>query len=279
MNNISRLFSMAAVALAMGACSSSDDITSQPETTAQQPGTLKFNATVAAPGNGTGTRTVYTEVTEGDDAGKINVVWKEGDEICIIDSEFENNMGSVTVGTPAADGSAPVNGTITATEAQTIKAVYPAELMTNTSQLDTKIFSQSGTLAYIQDNLDFRIGEGTLSVSGDEATLTDNLQMESGIAIWKLTLQNSSSEPLAATQVIIWASNDAVAATATISATSTVYLAVLTDPIIGLSIGENADITIDATVGSDYYTYSASGVTLASGKYYQSTVKMEKVEY
>jgi len=261
-----RLFSMAALALAMAACSNEDSALEN-AAPAQQQGAMKFTATLAAPGSGATTRTTYTEVTSGADAGKINVAWKAGDQIYLFDEE-EGQECTATVGTPAADGSATISGTFDfdVEAGDNITAVYPA------SSGATSFKSQGGTLAYIQDNLDYRIGTSTISVDGDQATSVTALEMESQIAIWKLTLQNSSSEALSATKVTIKKGSDVIAATTDITATSEVYLA------LNLATGNitGADITIEATVGSDTYTYSKSGVSLAKGKYYQSTVKMTK---
>jgi len=273
-----RLFSMAALALAMAACSNEDNELEN-VTPAQQQGAMKFTATLAAPGSGATTRTTYTEVTEGDDAGKINVAWKAGDEIFLYD-ESNNAECTATVGTPAADGSATISGTFSqyVEAGHNITATYPVSAVND--DFNAKFASQAGTIAYIQDNLDYRIGPSTISVDGDQgdqATLATALQMESQIAIWKLTLQDNAATPaaLSATKVTIKNGPTVIAATTDISATSAVYLA------LNLKIGNisGADITIEATVGSDIYIYSASGVSLAKGNYYQSTVKMKALAY
>ena len=264
-----KLFSMAALALAMAACSNEDSALEN-AVPAQQQGAMKFTATLAAPGSGATTRTTYTEVTEGADAGKIKVAWKAGDEISLYDEDGGATC-TATVGTPAGDGSATISGTFDqqVEVGHNITATYPASAVID--GFNAKFASQAGTIAYIQDNLDYRIGTSTISVEGTDATLATALQMESQIAIWKLTLQNSSSGALSATKVTIKNGSTVIAATTDITATSAVYLA------LNLENGNisGADITIEATVGSDTYTYSASGVSLAKGNYYQSTVKMD----
>ena len=269
-----RLFSMAALALAMAACSNEDSALEN-AAPAQQQGAMKFTATLAAPGSGATTRTTYTEVTEGDDAGKINVAWKAGDQISLYD--LENGAVCIaTVGTPAASGSATISGTFDydVEAGENIIATYPVSAAEDLAAFNAKFASQAGTPAYIQDNLDYRIGTSTISVDGDQATLATALKMESQIAIWKLTLQDNAATPaaLSATKVTIKNGSTVIAATTDITATSAVYLA------LNLKSGNisGADITIEATVGSDTYTYSKSGVSLAKGKYYQSTVKMAK---
>ena len=258
-----KLFSMAALALAMAACSNEDNILEN--VTPAQQGTMHFTATVAAPGSGAMTRTIYSE-----SSGTINVAWKAGDLIYLLD-EKNGATCIAAVGTPTADGSATISGTFNQPVGvgDNITAYYPVSAVIDASD----VISQEGTLAFIQDKLDCRMGTSTISVSGTEATLATALQMKSQIAIWKLTLQNSSSEALSATKVTVKDGSDEVLGrTKDISATSVVYLA------LSLPAGDvkNADITIEATVGSDTYSYSKSGVSLAKGKYYQSTVTMKK---
>ncbi len=268
-----KLFSMAALALVMAACSNEDSALEN-AAPAQQQGAMKFTATLAAPGSGATTRTVYTEVTSGADAGKIKVAWKAGDQIYL--NDLNNGAKcTATVGSPAADGSATISGTFDnpVGAGHNITATYPTSAVND--DFNAKFASQAGTLAYIQDNLDYRIGTSTISVDGDQATLATALQMESQIAIWKLTLQDNAATPaaLSATKVTIKNGSTVIAATTDISAKSAVYLA------LNLKSGNisSADITIEATVGSDTYTYSKSGVSLAKGNYYQSTVKMSPI--
>ena len=268
-----RLFSMAALALMMAACSNEDSALEN-AAPAQQQGAMKFTATLAAPGSGATTRTTYTEVTEGDDAGKIKVAWKAGDQIYLYDLDNGAEC-TATVGTPAASGSATISGTFDydVEAGENITATYPASAA-NDDFINAKFASQAGTIAYIQDNLDYRKGTSTISVDGTDATLATALQMESQIAIWKLTLQDNAATPaaLSATKVTIKNGSTVIAATTDITATSAVYLA------LNLKSGNisGADITIEATVGSDTYTYSKSGVSLAKGNYYQSTVTLAK---
>lgn len=201
------------------------------------------------------------------------MVWKAGDQIYLYDLTNGAEC-TATVGTPAADGSATISGTFDyeVEAGENITATYPASAKND--DFNAKFASQAGTIDYIQDNLDYRIGTSKISVDGDQATLATALQMESQIAIWKLTLQDNAATPaaLSATKVTIKNGSTVIAATTDISATSAVYLA------LNLKSGNisGADITIEATVGSDTYTYSKSGVSLAKGNYYQSTVTMTK---
>ena len=266
-----RLFSMAALALVMAACGSEDNALGN--ATPAKPGLIPFSATVA-PLSGATTRTVYTPGTDGESKPIINVTWKEGDQICIIGlGDDFGRTSTVTVGKPNGDGSAPLSGNISGTDDSEIEAQYPASAYDDWGIFTDKYKAQDGTLSGIQDNLDYRKGTGKISVIDGKATLATALQMESQIAIWKLTLQNTSGANLNATKVTIKDGSDIIAATKDISATSEVHMAVPfnTSPTTFNSL------TIEATTADGTYTYAApSAVNLSQSTYYQSTVKMAK---
>ena len=271
-----KIFSTAALALMMAACSSEDAALNN--SPAQQQGRkVHFTATIAAPGGNAGTRTEYTEVTEGDAAGTINVAWKANDKIALI---HNGTKDVVTVETVNEDGSATITGDITVgTNGEAVIAYYPAaaiELNNDKNPVSVaayteKMLAQDGTLSYIASNLDLRVGESTLAVDGDKATLSDNVKLASQIAIWKLSLLDGESNVLQATQVKIKGGERVLASTTTLTAgTSVVTLAIPNVAIDGA-------LTIEATVGSDTYTYTkAEGPTFNPRTYYQSTVTMAK---
>ena len=269
---INRLFSIAAAALMMVACSSED--TALKNTPAAGP-QMQFTATIAAPGSGATTRTAYTE--SGTD---INVTWSVGDEIALI----HNGVKDVaTVKTVNADGSATIAGIITgATNEADVQLYYPSALVTSVindgpvfdNDLWGRISTQDGTLKYIQDNLDFRSAKGQLSVNETSATLKEAATMNSMHAIWKLTLQDDAETPaaLSAKKVSVQLTADVPILRAS--------TAELTTPISSFYLAmepfTEAPITIEATVGDDTYKYEKKSVSIASGKYYQSTVTMAK---
>ena len=269
-----RLFSMAALALVMAACSSDDNVIEQQP--AQQPGKMHFTATIAAPNSGATTRTTYTE-----DGTSINVAWKSGDQIALIHGGV---MDVVTVGTPNSDGSAPISGDITVgTDNEDVVLAYPAAAVYSATPSGgfpftpnptcwDKAHAQDGTLEFIQNNIDFRMGSGKLAVSGDPATasLKANVSMPSMISIWKLTLQDNTSAALSATAVTV-KSNGVLVAGATSAGKSEYYLCMVP------SFTPAGDLVIEAKVGSDTYTYKkAGGISLTAGKFYQSTVTLTK---
>ena len=270
-----KLFSIAAAALMMVACSN-EDLTQQTQTKA---GKMQFSATIAAPSSGATTRTIYTEDTQNK---KITVAWKVDDEIALV----HNGVKDVaTVKTINSDGSATITGYVTgATNNADVRLVYPAARVgtvtggadgteyTADETVEGKLKTQDGTLAYIQDNLDFREDMGQLAVSETGVTLAEKAgDISPLLAIWKLTLSDGTNN-LSATQVKIKGGESVLASTTTLAtATSVVTLAIPTDVAI------DGALTIEATVGDDTYAYTkAEGATFNPGTYYQSTVTMTK---
>ena len=147
----------------------------------------------------------------------------------------------------------------------------PLPFTPNSTTFD-KVKSQDGTLEFIQDNLDLRMGSGKLAVSGDKATLKESVSIPSLICIWKLTLQDDAATPnaLNATKLTFINNTDIQAAAATSTGKSEYYLCVVPSFIPDAS----GTFSFEATVGSDTYTFSKTGLNLTAGKYYQSTLKM-----
>ena len=200
--------------------------------------------------------------------------WKVGDEIALC---HNSKKDVVTVKKVNDDGSATIDGTIdaTGTDGENVQLVYPASVVTAVSDYtptgELNFLSQDGTLEYIAANLDYRVGFGQLAISGSKASLKAQVTMQaSDIAIWKLSLTDGTN-PLSATAVTLKVGTTTIAQAAS-AAKSDYYLCVRPE-MMG-----SGDFTIEATVGSDTYTYTkAGGISLAEGKYYQSTLQMTKV--
>lgn len=270
-----KIFSMAAVAFMMVACSSEDTVLDNTPIAGQK---VHFTATIAAPGSDALTRTTYTEITSGTDAGKIKVAWEQGDKIALI---HNGKKDEVTVQTLNADGSANISGDITVgTDGEAVTIVYPAASVNapasgaepvEDATYATKWNSQDGTLAYIQDNLDFCRATSTLMVSGTNATLNDNIALKSNIAIVKFSLTDGTNA-INATQFLVRDGNDNVLAAVTPAAgsASTFYAAI--------PPATTGAFRFKATTATSSYFISKSGVTVAAGKYYQSSLKMAKLD-
>ena len=266
-----KIFSMAAMALMMAACSSEDAALNN--STAQQQGRkVQFTATIAAPNSGAGTRTEYTEVTSGDAAGTINVAWKAGDKIALI---HNGTKDEVEIETVIEDGSAIISGDITVgTDGEDVTAYYPAEAIELNSDKNPvpsaaytqKILAQDGTLSYIASNLDLRCGESKLAVSDDKATLAASVSLASQIAIWKLSLNDGTNAISTSQFVISDGSGNTITTVTPPAATSDLYVAV--------SPASEAAFSFSAAVDDFSWLYSKEGVTLKAGKNYQSAVTM-----
>lgn len=263
---------MAALALVMAACSNDDNDT--PNINPAEAGVVHFSATLPAPNSGATTRTQYTE-----DAGVINVAWKAGDEIALCHNSTKDVI-TLTASDINSDGSVTINADIRATDGEAVEVAYPAARVASVSEA-TAFFegnnwvAQDGTLDYIATNLDKRWGTGTFSVSGDKASFQSDITVNAAeFAIWKLTLTDGINA-LNATQVTLkkGSISPATIATATSTAKSVYYMAVSPN----LLSAYDGTFAIEATVGSDTYTYSRSSLTLTAGNYYQSTVTMTKV--
>lgn len=257
---------MAALALVMAACSNDDNDT--PNINPAEAGVVHFSATLPAPNSGATTRTQYTE-----DAGVINVAWKAGDEIALCHNG-KKDVIKLTASDINSDGSVTISADITATDGEDVTVFYPAA-MVNFVSGSTPVTSgrdwqtQNGTFDYIATNLDWRQGTGKFSVSGDKASFQSDITVNTAeFAIWKLTLTDGTNA-LNATQVTLTKGSTTIA-TATSTAKSVYYMAVSPD----LLSAYDGTFAIEATVGSDIYTYSRSSLTLTAGKYYQSTVTM-----
>lgn len=270
-----KIFSMAAVALCLAACSNSDDYSVQMPT--QSADVLHFEAAVAAPNADATMRTVYTE-----DGGNIKVAWKENDEIAAVVTNSEGKYAKtvLTVSKVNTDGSATISGDITKPKdgKEAVDLIYPASIVTVTDDgKDYRISFKKmidgtldGTLESIANNIDYRMADDcALTVSGDKATLTSAAKLESKLSIWKLTLKKEDNSSLSASKVAIGDGKGVMASATLASAASEVYLPVLVDAM-------SADIVISATEGSDNYYYLKKNVTLAAKKYYRSTVQMTK---
>ena len=273
-----RLFSMAAVALLMAACSNSDDFDVQKP--AETAGVFHFEATIAAPNADASTRTVYTE-----NGTTINVKWKVGDKIALVHNGVVDEAEVKTVDdvTGKATIEADINGS--PSDDDDVYLAYPADAVVsatptyppfpftpNPDIFDKVRYYQEGTLEFIQNNLDLRMGSGKLAVSGSDVSLKGSVSVPSLICIWKLTLQDESSNALSATKLTFKNNTDTQAKATMSTGKSEYYLCVVPSFIPDPS----GTFSFEATVGSDTYTYSKSGVSLAAGKFYQSTVTMEK---
>lgn len=292
--NIKHIFSLAALAVMTAACSSEDIIQQQPASQSGQ--TLPFRATIS---NSAGTRGLTAPA---DDNSDITAAWVVDEQIALIHGATIDvvKVESVEDATSATPGVATLSGDITNyVENEKVYLVYvgcqssamddfKTELVQTFNTAKTadatitaitedmikanfKILYQDGTLTTINNGLDYRLATSTLTQTNDWVTLSDSPKLNSQFAIWKLTLKNASGAALAATQLDVIG----VEVVASVSIDATTAAA---DPgvvYVMLPAG-TADYKFEATVGTETYTVTHSGVSLTAGKFYQSTLTMTK---
>ena len=283
-----RLFSMAALALVMAACSNDDMIQQQP---AQPQGKkMHFTATIEAPNSDAITRTTATLDKDANNKDIIKMAWMQNDQIAlvhngVIDYALVTTVDATT-GAATIEGVTPWNKTPTTGEAVTL--VHPYHMVDDPAPVEPWDYSPRIFLFNWYDGtfndlfstwaLDWREGKSTFSVVGDNITLSSRVKMASNIAIWKLTLQDDAATPnaLSATNVSIKIETSPTSTTEVANVSNNSGLSEYYMCMIPATIPEG-DLVIEAKVGSDTYTYTkAGGVSLTAGKFYQSTVTLTK---
>ena len=264
MKQLFKLFkggAIAAMALMISACSSNDM-----EETVQQPNNkaegIPFTATIRV-----GESATTRALTE--DGATIVPSWAEGDKVALVHNGVSDEMTVSSV----SDGVATITGNITGSPADgdAVTIIYPSSAVDATTK-DIKadlLTNQDGTLATIAKNYDVRKGTGTLNV-GTTATLRGNVSLENQYAIVKFSLSDGTNA-IKATQFLVRDGNDNVlAAVKPASASSTLYVAI--------PPATTSTFRFKAATATSSYFYSKSDVTIAAGKYYQSSLKLALVD-
>lgn len=270
-----KLFSMAALALVMAACSNDDNEIQQP---AQQ-GPMKFTATLAAPNSGATNRTAATK-----DGSNYNVAWAVNDPIALV-YEDKNSVRHKDVATvTAVDGSG--NATITATLSGDVLAntpvtlVYPSDIVFSPDAAPFLGLNYIPSDSYFNQNvtniedalptLDWREGSAYFAVGKTEVGLNTSVTMASQVAIWKLNLTVGGNAFTAATSL------ESLVGEATVSGGSVNLFVPL--PFFN---AYQAQTPIEFSATADditHYVYVRTGtVTLTGGKIYESTLALEQL--
>ena len=129
-----RLFSMAALALMMAACSNNEDSALE-NTIPAAPGTMHFTATIAAPSGDATTRTVYTEV-----GTTINVKWKVGDQIALVHNGVVDVAEVKTVDDVTGKATIEANITGSPSDDDVVTLAYPANAVVSATPYKTFTF-------------------------------------------------------------------------------------------------------------------------------------------
>lgn len=283
-----KIFSMAALALVMAACSSEDNEIQQPAQ--KQQGPMKFTATLAAPNSGASTRTTATA-----DGDNFNVAWKVGDDIALIyEVSSTRYLDKATVTAVDASGNATISGILSTsvTSGTAVNLVYPYDVVNQYwgQEEDTYgtgkgytpepyyFYNQAGVTPTDETNgipkYDWRDGVGTFGVDGNSVTLSDNVVMAPNVAIWKLTLQDESTptpNSIQAKELLFM--DPYFRYSISTSATNVIYLYL---PIPYLPISSSEIVVVDEN--GDEYSYTITNVlSLTAGKIYASTVTLKKM--
>ena len=256
---------MAALALAMTACSSDDLLTQEPtKSKTNADGGITITATLAPK---EGTMRSIAEGT-GTDAGKIVAKWATDEQIAIlyeVGSEKKKTVATVkSVNTTT--GAATIEFTVDAntTDGTACTMVYPADAADDNGMKDaaTLLGAQDGTLS---TKLDVRKGEGTIKTTTPSLDVTTDLAPQ--FAIFKFTTKDmAGSSTVNVKPLTINVGADSYVITPS-TATSTLYAA--------LPATTNDAVTFNATDGdSKNHFFSKNGVTIEEGKFYQSTIKL-----
>ena len=279
-----KLFSMAALALVMAACSSEDNEIQQP---AEQ-GKMHFTATIAAPNSGATIRTTVTK-----DGDNYNVAWAVDDEIALV---YKDRNGDRQVDKAVVTAVDPVTGaaTISATlnhsvnDDERVDLVYPysivssPDLFGNMKYTPDQVFFINQDFATLADGIsgyDWRDGDGVFSVNGSNVTLKGNVELESNVAIWNLTLKDDATNLLSADVLGIYAAMPfPVCSRKYDSPTSSVNIIVPLPILNSMPPIFGPYIEFFASVSGNAYSYAhTSGVTLTGSKIYESTLTLKQL--
>ena len=281
-----KIFSMAALALVMAACSSEDNEIQQP---AEQ-GKMHFTATIAAPNSGATIRTTITQ-----DGENYNVAWAVDDEIALVyedDDAYRQVDKAVVTAVDPVTGAATISATLnhSVNDGERVDLVYPYSIVSSpyskynkkyTPYQDFFINQDFATLADGISGYDWRDGNGEFSVNGSNVTLKGNVELESNVAIWNLTLQDDATDPnsLKADVLGIYAAMPfPVCSRKYDSSTSSVNIIVPLPILNSMPPIFGPYIEFFASVSGNAYSYAhTSGVTLTGSKIYESTLTLKQL--
>lgn len=265
--------------LAMAACSS-DDRDTEP---VRKTYTLTVNATKAA--NEAAGRAATRALTL--DGSTLNASWATTEEVFVEgtytgsdDFWFQGSIKPQTAGV-----STVLSGTISLPEGTHYTSIKDAIGSHATLGLqfprsgDLDYTEQTGTLADIAARYDYATATIQVGVDNDRIVVIDasTVKFENQQAIVKFTLKTSDGSALlspTALTVQYGESNLSMsipAATYTTNGEGVIYVA-----IPGDASNTSNTLSLTATVGSDSYTFTKSGVTFDNGQYYAIGLKMKK---
>ena len=264
--------------LAMAACSS-DDRDTEP---VRKTYTLTVNATKAA--NEAAGRAATRALTL--DGSTLNASWATTEEVFVegtyngttINFWFKGSIKPQTAGV-----STVLSGTISLPDGTSYSSIQeaigtisvPLNLQFPRSG-DLDYTGQKGTLADIAAKYDYATATIKVNVDNDRIVVIDasTVKFENQQAIVKFTLKTSDGTALLSPTALTIEYGDSnlsmsfPAETYATNGEGVIYVAIPGDA--------SKKLTLTATVGSDSYTFTKSGVTFDNGQYYAIGLKMKK---
>lgn len=240
------------------ACTNDDNITDEPQ---QPAATGKYTMTIeASKGDGATTRALKL------DGSTLNATWATTENV-YVQKGSDWATGSLQ---PQTDGT-------TATLKGTLSDIDIAADDVLTLQFprsgDRDYTRQVGTLADIAAKYDYATASVTVasvSASGNINPVAATTTFTNQQAIVKFTLKSKATDAAISASELTVSDGANSYTVKPASATSEIYVA-----IPGFS---EQTVSLTATVGTDTYTYSKSGITFTNGQFYDITVKMTKHE-
>ena len=259
------IFTLAALALTMAACTSEDltqQQSSQPEPDHSKG--LPFTATISG-------KATTRAITENTTDGTLETSWKVDEKVALMHNGVVDVM-TVSEVDPTTKA-ATITGTITGspTDGEEVALIYPAsvvdvsgpEVKTNEQLLG----SQDGTLATIAEKYDLRTCEDAkLKVVSGSATINGTVSLQNQLAIVKFSLTDGTSALSASKFEILDKTGSVITTVTPSSAASEFYVA--------MPPANAQAFHFIAKKGDEKYYYSKYGATLVAGKYYQQDMTL-----
>ena len=253
---IYNIYLLAALFLVATACTKEDSVLDSSAVEKEQPVNNTYTMTVdASLGEDVATTRALSL-----DGTTLKSTWEVNDEVTVYNETQSADLGG-TLKAQSAGASTTLSGTLSGTiengDVLTLKFRSP------------NYASQNGTLAYIAANCDYAKADVTVSsVDGGNVTTTGAAHFANQQAIVKFTLldKGNSDAPLdETTKLAITIGSNSYTITPTSAPKNELFVAIP---------GFSGQITLNAIVGTNVYTYTKTSATFANSQYYTVRVKM-----
>ena len=225
------------------------------------------NLTFFRPQSGTLRLTVDANIDTSDDtnrafsidgSGRLVSTWQSGDVVYVYSNkESTTEIGTLTPATTGSSSARLVGDVSGLSDKQT--------LYLETQPRTYSFASQTGSLS----NMFYAKAEATVSINGGNATISD-ATFTRPMAVVKFTLKDKADNGTTLLN----------ATSLTVTVGSTTYTVTSATPANELFVAipsiNTGNVTLTATVGTDTYVYTKTGVTFENGHYYTIGVKMTR---